>query len=71
MSRKQSKTVPEGNGPVPHHDEFGSDKLTMADLYQMLEKNFDRIKGTWIGWKLASTDGWANLLRRRERQISV
>ena len=36
MSRKQGKAVPECNGPVPHHDEFGSDEPTMVDLYRIL-----------------------------------
>ena len=42
MSRNRSKAVPEGNGPVPHHYEFGSGDATMADLYRILEENFDR-----------------------------
>ena len=43
MPRKQTKTAPEGNSPVPHHDEFGSSgELTIMDLYRMLEENFDR-----------------------------
>ena len=42
MLRKKSKAVPEGNGPVPHQDEFGSDQSTMADLYRMIEERFDR-----------------------------
>ena len=43
IPRKQSKAVSKGNGPVPYHDEFGSDEPTMmADLCQMLEENFDR-----------------------------
>ena len=42
MPRKRSKAVPEGSGPVPHHDEFGSDQPTMADLYRMIEERFDK-----------------------------
>ena len=49
MPRKQSKAGPEGNGYVPHRNEFGSGEPTMADLYRMLKemfngrnKNFDR-----------------------------
>ena len=42
MPRKQSKTVSEGNDSVPHHNEFGFGEPTMADLYRMLEENFDR-----------------------------
>ena len=42
MPRIKSKAVPEGNGPVPHHDEFGFDEPTMADLYRMIKERFDR-----------------------------
>ena len=42
MPRKWSKAVPEGNGPVPHHDEVGPDQPTMADLYRMIEEIFDK-----------------------------
>ena len=41
MPRKQGKAVPEGNGLIPHHDEFGSDEPTMVDLCRVLKKNFD------------------------------
>ena len=41
MSRNRSKAVPEGNGPVSRHGESGSGEPTMADLYRMLEANFD------------------------------
>ena len=33
MPRKQGKAVPEGKGPVPHHDEFEPGEPTLADLY--------------------------------------
>ena len=36
--QKQGKSFPEGNGPVPHHDEFGSREPTMADVYRMFEE---------------------------------
>ena len=43
IPRKQTKTAPDGNGPVPRHDEFGFGEPTMmADRYRMLEENFDR-----------------------------
>ena len=42
MPRNRSKAVPEGSGPVPHHDEYGSDHSTMADLYRMVKERFDR-----------------------------
>ena len=37
-----SKAVSEGNGPLPHHDEFESTQPTMADLYQVTIERFDR-----------------------------
>ena len=42
MLRKKSKAVSEGNGPVPHQDEFGADKPTMADLYRMTKERCDQ-----------------------------
>ena len=36
-----STAVPEGNGPS-RHDELRPDKPTLADLYQMIEKLFDK-----------------------------
>ena len=43
MPRNWSNTVPEGNGPVPHQDEFGSDQLTiMAHLYRVNKGRFDQ-----------------------------
>ena len=33
MPRKEGEAVREGNGPVPQHEEFGSDQPTLADVY--------------------------------------
>ena len=38
MPRKEGKAVPEGNGPVPQHDEFGPDQPTLADIYRLFEE---------------------------------
>ena len=43
MPRNRSKSVPKGNGPVPHHDEFRSGEPTMAELYRMLKQEIDRM----------------------------
>ena len=37
-----SESVPEGNCPVPQQEEFGSDQLTLADVYRMMEGFCDR-----------------------------
>ena len=42
MPRKESKAVPEGNGPVPCQDTFGSGQPTIADLHRMIEERFDQ-----------------------------
>ena len=36
MPRKESKAVPEGNGPILQQEEFGFDQPTMEDVYQMM-----------------------------------
>ena len=43
MLRKASKTVPEGNGPVPQKEELESGQLTMGDVYRLLVEKFDRM----------------------------
>ena len=43
MPRKKSKAVPEGNGPVLHHDEFGCGEPTMVNLCRILKKKLYRI----------------------------
>ena len=42
MRRKESKAVPEGNGPVPQHEKFGSSQPTLVDVYQNIEEVWDR-----------------------------
>ena len=42
MPRNWSEAVPEGNGPVPQLKEFESGQPTLADVYRMLEKIFNR-----------------------------
>ena len=43
MLRKASKTVPEGNGPLPQKEELESGQLTMGVVYRLLVERFDRI----------------------------
>ena len=47
MPRNCSKAVPEGNGPIPHQDEFGSREPIMADFYRTIKELFDA-----SDWKL-------------------
>ena len=42
MLRKESKAVPEGNGPVPQKEELESGQLTMGDVYRLLIERLDR-----------------------------
>ena len=41
MPRNRRNAVPESNDLFSHHDEFGSEEPTMAELYRMLEERFD------------------------------
>ena len=43
MPPRKGMAVPEGNGPVPHHDEFGSREPIMAGLYRLFEEQIDRM----------------------------
>ena len=42
MARKESKAVPDGNGPVPQQEGFRSDQPTLADLYRTIKERFDQ-----------------------------
>ena len=42
MPRNWSKAVPEGKGPVPQQEEFGTDQPTLADVYRLFKERFDR-----------------------------
>ena len=42
MLRKESEAVPEGNGPVPQKEEFGSGQPTCGDVYRRMKEAFDR-----------------------------
>ena len=43
MPQKESKAVPEGNGPVPQQEELGSGQPTLANVYRMMEERFDKL----------------------------
>ena len=42
MPRKESKAVPEGNGPVPQQEELGSGQPTLVYACRMVEQLFDK-----------------------------
>ena len=42
MSRNQGKAVPDDNDPILQHNEFGPDRPSLADIYRLVEKGFDR-----------------------------
>ena len=56
MLRKESKAVPQSNGPVPQQEEFGSGEPTLVDVYRMFKERFDR---------------WDRKLERRSDEIRV
>ena len=51
MPRKESKAVPEDNGPVPQQEEFGSGQPTLADVYRMMKERFDQSDRYWDSMK--------------------
>ena len=42
MSQSWSKAVPEGNDPISPQEELAPDQPTLADVYRLFEKSFDR-----------------------------
>ena len=42
MPRKESKAVPEGNGPILQQEEFVSGQPTLEDVYRIMKEAFDR-----------------------------
>ena len=41
MPQKESEAVPEGNGPVPQQEEFGSDQPTLVGVYTFFQQRFE------------------------------
>ena len=63
MLRKASKTVPEGNGPVPQKEELESGQLTMGDVYRLLVEKLDRQlerMGSYFDRQLERMDSYFN-----------
>ena len=63
MLRKESEAVPEGNGPVPQHEEFGSGEPTLPDVYRMFKERFDR----WDRKLDEMAEDWRNMDQRLTR----
>ena len=42
MPRKESKAVPEGNGPILQQEELGSGQPTLEGVYRIMKEAFDR-----------------------------
>ena len=62
MPMKENEAVPEGNGPVPQKEEFGSGQPTLEDVYQMANKVFEM-------WdrkidKFFEKEGWRSMDQR-------
>ncbi|CAM9306693.1 unnamed protein product, partial [Ascophyllum nodosum] len=47
MPRKDCEAVPEGNCPIPQQEEFGSGEPTLAGIYRLCVKRFDRMDDRW------------------------
>ena len=44
MPWKESEAVPEGNGPVPQQEEFGSGQPTLEEISRMIDGFVDRFE---------------------------
>ena len=65
MPRKEREAVPEGSGPVPQQEEFGSGEPTLADVYRLFEEKFDQQQK-----RMASFfDGMASCFGRWNREL--
>ena len=51
MSRNWSEGVPEGKGPVPQQEEFGSGQPTLADVYRVFKERFDQSDSYWYSMR--------------------
>ena len=49
MPRKVGEAVPEGNGPVPQQQKFGSGQPTLEDFYRIMSEAIDKIFDKHIG----------------------
>ena len=69
MPRNWSKVVPEGSGPVPQQEEFGSDQPTMADMHQLFEEKIERqLKG--VKSHLDKMDELADEMRATKQRLA-
>ena len=68
MPRKQGKTVPEGTGPVPHHDEYVPHPPKMTAKCRLVEVRFVR-QLDLINNNFDQEDkkSWTSSRRRRQR----
>ena len=72
MPRKESEAVPEGNGPVPQQEKFGSGEPTLADVYRRFEERFDRqqkIMDSCLDRQQKITDSYFDRWNRRLDEI--
>ena len=46
MLRKENEAVPEGNGPVPQQEEFGSGQPTLEGVYRIMKVVFEEVWDT-------------------------
>ena len=70
MLRNRSKTAPGGNGSVPHHDEYGPDQPTMADIYRLFDERFDKELNRMKSHTISKIKSWMDLWRTGKRQTA-
>ena len=73
MPRKESEAVPEGNGPLPQQEQFGSGQPTLEDVYRMLceaiDSRFDRQQSCFDRWD-RKMDEISDEMRRMDQHVT-
>ena len=68
MLQKASKAVPEGNGPVPQQEEFGSGQPTLKDVYRRIE---ELLGGWWMAKQIRLKNQRVASLEQDARQLRL
>ena len=68
MPRKEREAVPEGNGPAPQHEEFGSGQPTLEDVYRRIE---GLVEIWWMAEQMSLKDQRVASLEQDARQARL
>ena len=69
MPRKESGAVPEGNGPIPQQEEFGSGQPTLEGVYRLFEEGF-KTMGRYIDQLKRKLDNTSDEEKSMEQHVT-